>query len=723
MPSRLFSGILRREVNRKLVRLILLIMSSIIALGALVMPIAIRPSGLPLQVGSVSTVDVQAPHALTYESQALTDEARRKAENAIQPVYLPADPAIARRQIERLHVALAYIATVRQDKFSTLEQKIADIQQISDMQLTSEVAAQVLALNDNRWADLEAECLNVLEQVMRTSIRSDQILEAQRRIPTLIRFSFPQDQAGLVTALVEPFVAANSLYSQELTNKARKDAAAAVEPVTRSYVAGEIIVQRGQVITPDVLEALQKYNLLAQEDPEEELLASLAIVITSAVLIGLYFSRRNVAPINDFRGLLIIVIIFMIFLYSARLIIPNRTVVPYIFPLAAFGLTMATIYGLEVGMLFTLVLSLLTAFGLSNSLDLTIFYTLSSMCGILILGKGRRVASFFWAGIAIGICGSAIIIAYRLPGQITDWIGIATLVGSAFINGIAAASLTLLLQYLLAQLLGLTTALQLMDLQRPDHPLVQFIIRNAPGTYQHSLQVANLAEQAADAIGADALLTRVGAIYHDAGKAVNPSFFIENQVPGNMNPHDDMDPPASASIIIRHVTDGVELARKFRLPPRIQDFVREHHGTLITRYQYTQAVQAAGNQPDLVNKDLFRYPGPRPQSKETALLMLADGCEARARAELPKNDDELRTVVRKVIDFCQKEGQLDDTRLTLRDLSTITDVFVKILKNTYHPRIKYPDLRPASSVAATEKSITVESERIHSAPKKGSAPE
>jgi len=265
--------------------------------------------------------------------------------------------------------------------------------------------------------------------------------------------------------------------------------------------------------------------------------------------------------------------------------------------------------------------------------------------------------------------------------------------------------------------------LQLMDLQRPDHPLVQFIFRNAPGTYQHSLQVANLAEQAADAIGADALLTRVGAIYHDAGKAANPSFFIENQVPGNVNPHDDMDPAASASTIIRHVTDGVELARKYRLPPRLQDFMREHHGTLITRYQYTQAVQAAGNQPELVNKDLFRYPGPRPQSKETALLMLADGCEARARAELPKNDDDLRAVVRKVFEFCQKEGQLDDTRLTLRDLSIITEAFVNILKNTYHPRIKYPDLRPASSDAATEKNTSFENDRFPSTQQKGTNPE
>ena len=243
--------------------------------------------------------------------------------------------------------------------------------------------------------------------------------------------------------------------------------------------------------------------------------------------------------------------------------------------------------------------------------------------------------AFFWAGAVVAACGSLVAIAYRLPQPETDWVGISTLVGAALLNGIASASLTVLLQFFLAQFLGTTTALQLLEISRPDHPLLQRVLRNAPGTYQHSLQVANLAEQASERIGADALLTRVGALYHDVGKALNPAFYIENQMPGAPNPHDQLDPAASAEIIIQHVKDGLELARQHRIPRRIQDFIREHHGTMIARYQYVNAVKAAGGDESKVDSEPFRYPGPSPRSRETAILMLADGSEARVRAERP----------------------------------------------------------------------------------------
>ncbi len=281
---------------------------------------------------------------------------------------------------------------------------------------------------------------------------------------------------------------------------------------------------------------------------------------------------------------------------------------------------------------------------------------------------------------------------YRLQDNLADLVGITTLTLAAFFNGMASASLTLILQFLFAQLLGLATALQLLEISRPDHPLQQFILQNAPGSYQHSLQVAIMAEQAADRIGADSLLVRVGAVYHDAGKALNPLFYIENQIPGKLNPHDDLDPVVSAQTIIRHVPDSVQLAKKYRLPSRIIDFMREHHGTMLTRYQFARALEAARDDPEKVDINLFRYPGPRPQSRETALLMLADGCQARARAELPQDEEELTMLVRKVIAYCQQEGQLDDTRLTLRDLNVITEAFVKTLQNTYHPRIRYPEI-------------------------------
>jgi hypothetical protein len=366
----------------------------------------------------------------------------------------------------------------------------------------------------------------------------------------------------------------------------------------------------------------------------------------------------------------------------------------------------ASLFGTQVGLVFAFPLAILFAFFGPNAFELTLYNLFGSFLGILALGAGRRIASFFWAAVAIAFAGMAVIVIFRVPQPNPNIVDVLSLTSIAGLNGIASSSLTVLLQYFIAQLMGTTTALQLMEISRPDHPLLQFILRNAPGTYQHSLQVANLAEQAAERIKADPLLTRVGALYHDAGKALNPFFFIENQLPGIPNPHDELDPTSSAETIIRHVPDGLELARKYRLPRRIQSFIAEHHGTMITRYQYVKAVEAAGGDEAQVDPAKFRYPGPRPHLRETAILMLADGCEARMRAERPKDEAELRALVKSVIENRLTTGQLDNTDLTLRDLDTIVDSFTASLRGTYHPRLEYPILerRPPSK---TESSPTV----------------
>jgi cyclic-di-AMP phosphodiesterase PgpH len=680
--------------NRTGIKVMLLIITSGISLAFLVLPISMRPASYPLRNGDVAPQDIQAPLAMVFESPLLTQKARQAAQDKVQPVYLPADPSIARRQLERLRVALNYISVVRLDSYSDSQQKVDDLAAMSDIQLVPTTVQRILTLNDNRWLAVQQEAENVLEQTMRNTIRDNNLVDARRNIPTLVSFSLPQEQALIVIDLVSPFVRANSLYSLEQTEANRLDAMNAVEPIKRSFAAGEVIVLRGQLITAESWEALQQFGLVKPSNNDQDILASAILVSALTCFVALYFYRRKMVLSDDLRSMGLISFTFVAFLLGARFLIPNRAIVPYIFPLPAFGLTLAAIFTQEIGLVFALVIGILAAYGLPNSLDLTIFYIISSMVGILVLGRARRIASFLWAGLLIGIAGTGIILAYRIPSSITDWVGLATLSGVSLVNGIGSAGMTLLLQYLFSQLLGLTTALQLLEISRPDHPLLQHILRSSPGTYQHSLQVANLAEQAAESIGADTLLVRVGALYHDSGKANNSQFFIENLVPGKVNPHDELEPITSAAIILQHIPDGIQLARKYHLPPRIIDFIREHHGTFLTRYQYTRAVEAAGNNPDLVDKELFRYPGPSPRSRETALLMMADGVEARARAELPKTEDELRAMVRRTIEYCEKEGQLDNTNLTMRDLNTITESFVRSLLGTYHPRIRYPELKP-----------------------------
>ena len=682
-------------------QIILLTLVSIISYGVLVLPSLISPAAISLNVGDVSPNDFQAPKDIEYISQVRTDEARLAAEGAVMPVYAPPDQSIARGQLERLRAALEYIALVRNDLNSTAEQKASDIDSLSDVSLKPQTIAQILALNPARWDTIQQESLSVLEQVMRRTIRDTDLDSARRSVPSLVSLALNEEQAAIVVELVSAFVIPNSVYSADLTESAKQSARDAVEPVIQKYKAGEIILLRGQIIRPAQLEALQQLGLIEQTSPWQDYAGAGALVLMLAALTALYFTRRRLVFLFDARSLVIVALIFLVFVVGARFIIPGRTVLPYAYPLPAVGLLIATLFGLEAGIIFSILISLLVPYAMPNAFDLTPYYLLSSLAGVLVLGAARRVWTFFRAGMGVALAGIVVLAAFRLPYATMDGIAMLQLTGAALFSGLAASSIALLLQYFLAQTLGLTTALQLIEISRPDFPLLQFFLRNAPGTYQHSLQMANLAEQAAELIGADALLTRVGALFHDVGKALNPSFFIENQPAESINPHDDIDPLDSAAAIIAHVTDGIALARKHRLPRRIDDFILEHHGTMITRYQYSQAVKAAGGDASKVDISNFRYPGPRPRSRETALLMLADGTEARTRAERPQDEEAIRKIVISTIEASQKQGQFDDTNLTLKDLGIITDAFVTILKGTHHPRIAYPKETSAGEDVAT----------------------
>lgn len=665
-------------------------------------PQLIRPAVSTLEVGDVSPADFQAPETRSYISEVRTEEQQLEAESAVAPVYGSPDPAVARRQIERLRAALQYITLVRADANSSLQQKINDITALSNVTLPPETIERILALSPARWEAIQQESLSVLEQIMRQRIRDQDLDSVLRSIPSLVSLSLDETQAEIISVLVADFVAPNSLYNQELTEAARQAAREAVEPVTREYKAGEIIILRGQIVAPAQLEALRQFGLIEESDPWQDYAGASALVVMLAGLTSLYFSRRHLQFLQNPRSLVVVAVLFIIFIIGARLIIPDRTIIPYAFPLAAFGLLITTLFGVETGIVFSIIISLMVPYNMPNALDLTPYYLVSSMTGVLVLGSARRVWTFFRAGMAIAGAGIAMLVAFRLPFTSMDAVALFQLGGAAIFSGLAASSIALLLQYFLAQALGLTTALQLIEISRPDFPLLQFFLRNAPGTYQHSLQVANLAEQAAELIGADALLTRVGALFHDVGKSMNPTFFIENQPQGEMNTHEDLDPAEAAAQIIAHVPDGVTLARKYRLPRRIDDFILEHHGTMITFYQYNQAVEAAGGDKSQVNKQNFQYPGPRPRSRETALLMLADGSEARARAERPQDEESMRRIVLSTIENAQKQGQLDNTQLTLSDLSVITDTFVTILRGTHHPRISYPKETPATMDVSTQ---------------------
>ncbi len=680
-----------QQVNRHdFFALILLVVTGLAAYAILILPVSVSGPTLPVRVGQVAPQDYTAPSNGEYISDARTSLARDSAERAIAPIYTSPDPAIARRQVSRLRAALDRVESIRADENMPLERKSQEMGVIDDLSLRAETVESILRLSDTRWSSTQQDALRVLESVMRSAVREENIAAIQGNIPSVVSFALSEEQTAIVVELATPFVVPNSFFSPELTNAAKQKARQAVEPVTQTYLAGEVVVRRGKALTETDIEALEKLGLIRPRNTGMEYLGGVAVISVLMTFTAFYFQRRRPSYYSDGRSLVLVAILFLLFLAAARLVIPDRTLLPYAFPIPAFGLLIATLFSPGGGLILSVAISILAAFGQVNALELTLFYMLTSLLGVLSLGKAHRISTFIWAALIIGLTGIAVIVAYRVPKANIDWLGYLQLIGACMLSGIASASIALMLQYLLAEFLGLTTTLRLLEISRPDVPLLQYFLRHAPGTYQHSLMVSNLAEQAAERLGLDTLLVRVGALYHDVGKAANALFFIENQLPDNLNPHHDLDPETAAGFVIRHVTDGVQLAKKYRLPRRIVDFMLEHHGTLLARYHYNLAVQAAGGDKSKVDESNFRYPGPPPRSRETALLMLADHVEARARSERPRSEEQIRELVRKSIEFCQKEGQLDDTRLTFRDLTVITDAFATTLLGLYHPRIQYP---------------------------------
>lgn len=658
---------------------------------------AIHPAaanGYDLHIGTVAPVDLVAPISITFESEVLTLQQREAAARAVPPVYTPPDTRIARQQVDALRNAVAFISTVRADAFATPEQKLEDITLLRQ-DFPPSLAEEILNLTDEEWQAVQTESILVLQQIMRTAIRESQLEDARRSLPTLVSFSLPEEHVPVVANLVSLYVAPNSFYNETLTEERRQQAREAVAPVQRSFVAGETVVRQGKLLNELDLEALQQLGLLASEgDPLTVFTAGVVVVLALALILLFLYRRRGFS--RDFKHVLYTTAFFTLFLFAGRLMILDGGALPYLFPMTAFGLLIGALFGPQPGLFFLIPLSVLTTFGMPDGVESALFYILSGVFGVLMLDRAQRVIVYIWAGLGAGAAGAVTLLTFHLLDPFTNLTTLSVYAGASLLNGLTSGILALLLLFLTASLLGKVTIIQLTELSRPDHPLLRFVLMNAPGTYQHSLQVANLAEQAAERIGADPLLTRIGALYHDVGKANAPQYFIENQIPGARNPHETLDPAESSAIIIRHVTDGIELARKNRLPERIIDFIAEHHGTTVTRYQYIEAVKAAEagaeGQGQKISQDDFRYPGPRPRSRETALVMLADGCEARARAERPGTEADVKHLIEDVFRKRIADGQLNEAPITLHELHIAGETFANTLRGIYHARLEYPKM-------------------------------
>ncbi|MCA9894221.1 MAG: HDIG domain-containing protein [Anaerolineae bacterium] len=645
-----------------------------------------------LEEGAVAPRDIVASTNVTFTSDILTEIERQRARDSVEPILSPPDPERVQQQTELASSILTFMRNVRRATYDTTEQKITDIAAIQALDLDESISESILRFDDETWTDIENEVLAVLPRVMR-SVREDEIDAIREQLPTQVAVRFNANERRVIVAIVEDLITANRVVNLEATEEARDAAAAAVSPVPRSFVTGERIVEAGSTISEADYEALSKLGLLRTQDRRMmDILRAMLATIIVIVLATLYFSRFTPELLQDTQllRLAMYVVIFLLMLLATRLLGIGGDI--YLFPVAALALIYVAIADTHIAIAASLAMSLLVGLAMNNSLEITVLVAAGSLAGALSLRNPGRLNSFFMSGALVGLVNVGIITMFSLAtATATDMSVVLIRLVLSFISGALLAPATAIaVMYVVTTLFNLPTALRLLDLSQPNKPLLQRLLREAPGTYQHSLQVANLAEQAASAIGADSQLTHVAALYHDIGKMSNPLYFTENQQEHIGNPHDTLNDPArSADIIINHVIEGDEIARQARLPQRIRDFIREHHGTTTVYVFYQRALRQLGGDESQLDKGDFTYPGPVPQTRETGILMLADSCEAAVRSAKPESKGQISQIVRGIFNSKREEGQLDESGLTLNDLHVIEDIFVDILQSMFHPRINY----------------------------------
>lgn len=687
---------------RQLLRAILIALIFASA-GTLILVYQINPTDVvELNRGDVVPKDVIAPRQIVYTSTIETEAARERARNSISTIFSPPDPNVARQQVNRLRKIFDYLESVRGDSYGSLAEKSEWVAAIPDLSLSDIGVDQILIMNDQVWAETRQEASAILDEAMRTEIRESQVLATRRQLPTLVALNTPDEQSGVIVAITEDLIKPNTFPDEARTEAERQAAADSVEAIKITIEQNELIISAGQIVGPKDLEALQALSL---QQPEfswlEDFVAPAVLILLTTIVISLYLVRYAPRILADVKRLMLLAFLMLVFITVAKIMIPNRGFIAYFYPISALTMMVVVLIDTQLVFILTTVLALLVGYTASDSAEAIVIYLiLSGWTGALAIGKDQRVNALLGAGVYVGIVNVCTIFALNLSSSI-DLVNLGILLLVGLLNGIFSAGLASIGLSVIGNLVGITTSIQLLDLGRPTHPLLRQLLLKAPGTYHHSLMVSNLGEQAAERIGANALLVRVMAYYHDVGKMQRPYFFIENQ-PEGINVHEKLDPQISAQIIISHVKDGLDMAQKYRLPPAIKAGIAQHHGASLVKYFYYQAVEAAKAKELQVDTADFLYPGPKPQSKENGILMLADVSESTVRALKPSSAEEIDEIVQKVVADKLTTGQLDECDLTIADLHHIRTAFVDILQGVHHPRIRYPEQIEIEAQAVTD---------------------
>ena len=650
---------------------------------------SLQPVRYDLRVGQLAPEDIVSPKLLVDEFETM--QLRQEAVGRVESVYR-LDPGIypeVKKDIDLFFERLFVVRSQAEDSENTMTEEEMAI--ALENNVLGIPRLQLMVLLDqpvDRLENLQNYLNEITAQRMNDGIKVADLQQEKSQIRDYMSTltEFDEDVRETAASIINASIRPNEFLDVEATEDARLQAEESIEPVV--IRRGDVILRQGERVTADRLEIMRELGLLEgayQADFSLYAGVFLVVLLAMALVVGyLWEFQRHL--LNQLDKLLLLALITVIIVAMAK---PLSLISPYLVPVAVGAMLLSMLIDPRLAIMINVVITLLVGMITGNDIIVLLMGLIGGTAGVLSMVNLQQRGNIFVSGVIVGAANVIIISLFILLGM-HDSISIWVDVMYAFLNGVLCAVLTIGSLPFWEYSFSILTPLKLIELSNPSHPLLKRLLMEASGTYHHSVVVGNLAESAVNAVGGDGLLVRTGAFYHDIGKLKRPFFFKENQYMMD-NPHDKLAPSLSALIITGHVKEGIEIAEKNRLPKQIRAFIEEHHGTTLAAYFYHKA-KTSSLEPDKVDEHRYRYNGPLPQSKETAILMLADSVEAAVRSMENPTRDKIEQMTQKIIQGKLDDGQLEDCPLTLKELKEIRIIFTRILSGIMHERIKYPDM-------------------------------
>lgn len=659
---------------------------------------ALVPKKYTLNEGDIAKADIKAPREVENEISTEKIRANKAAQIGKQTIKVPVDET-AIENIGKLFSTIKQLNTSKPsinnnqtptEKLVAEKEKIALLKKGNTaLDLTDGNYRILVNLELNKADELELFLKDAIEKLYEfTTINQNnpkEIIMAKSIIAADFNnsnFSKNIREIGMSIANVEIYP--NTIYDKAKTDVLIAEAKKSVEPVM--IKKDQIIVNEGEPITIEQKALLESLGLLDNTNNFEwSLYLSLAGLVCLVILLQwFYLYKYHLQIFTDIKKLIMLNILSIIAILLARIL---GIISLFVIPLACIPMLMTILINDEVSISLNILNCILISVAVNFNFEITILAIMNSIAGVMMLKKMQQRNDILYSSIYIATINLMLYLSmgFLLSNSIID---VFKKAGLVYLASLISGVLTIGFLPFFESFFDIVTTVKLLELSNPNHPLLKRLLLEAPGSYHHSVLVGNLAEVAAEVVGANPVLARVSSYYHDIGKIKRPYFFKENQF-GNDNPHDKITPNLSTLIIISHVKDGLELAKEYKIPKVIQDIIRQHHATSLVKYFYITMKNSSDN-PDEIKEEDFRYPGPNPESKEAAIIMLADVVEAAVRSIPNPTKGKIEEMVNNLIKGRLNDGQLNNCDLTLKDLEKIRAAFLKVLSGIYHERIEYP---------------------------------